>query len=128
MIDLAVKIIITGAITAALGGCVSMTSGSWQDVRLESTPPGADCTLSNEYGAWKATAPAVVRVHRSATPLTVDCRLGSMTGRESVARVDSNRELISFLGGGLIGRSIDRDSGAAYAYPDVITIKMEDVK
>lgn len=83
--------------------------------------------MSNEYGTVAIPiTPGEAVVHRSANPLTIDCAKGLLKGSAIVTRdTESSRETWSLVGGGMIGRSVDRDSGAAYAYPDSVEVILQ---
>lgn len=109
-----------------LAGCASVISGTSQDVYVKSNPQGAECSLTNDKGAYFVLTPKVISIHRSVKPLEISCLKGSLKGRQIISiDVDSDRKGWSMLGGGMIGLSIDKNSGAAYAYPDEITVELK---
>lgn len=110
-----------------LSGCASVVSGTSQDIRVETEPSGGDCQLLNDRGSWLIlSAPGVVSVHRSKGDLIVECHKGILKGSGRL-HVDgtSDRKIWSALGGGLISLSVDKSSGAAYAYPEVIHVELK---
>lgn len=117
----------SAVLCVALGGCASIVSGTQQDIMVKTQPVGARCKLANDKGEWVVpVTPDKVAVHRSEMPLNVECYKDKLLGGTSVA-VDgtSDRKEWSALGGGLIGTSIDKSTGAAYAYPETINVLLK---
>ena len=114
----------------ACGGCASIVSGQNQSVSVVSKNLGAEvtgarCSLVNDKGTWYATTPGSVTVHRSFNELVVECGADGVD-RGTVA-VKSSTKAMAFgnlLFGGVIGVGVDTVSGAAYDYPNVITVQM----
>ena len=85
---------------------------------------GARCSLTNDKGQWFATTPGSVTVRRSYSSLAVDCNTDSSAG---TAKAKSSTKPMAFgniLFGGVIGVGVDVATGAAYDYPEVITVAM----
>jgi hypothetical protein len=116
------------AIASLTTGCASITGGTSQTVSLQTKQDatevaGADCELKNEKGTYHVTTPGKVTVHRAYGDLQVTC---SKAGQpDAVATVQSSTKGATYgniiLGGG-IGAGVDMATGAAYAYPDLITM------
>lgn len=105
-----------------LGGCASMLNGSDETVTVMADRPSA-CTVTNDKGSYPVTAtPATITVHRSAKPLLVACRTLDGRTAQAVAAAEDHT-VASFATGGLIGRAIDTDSGAAFDYPNAILVQ-----
>ncbi len=109
-----------------LSGCASILTGTSQKINL-STPPadGAHCTLTNNKGQWNVQTPGQVKVHKSFNDISIVCKKkGYKTARTKVA---SNTKAAVFgnaiLGGG-VGAGVDMADGAAYSYPQNITLPM----
>jgi len=118
------------SLAALVTGCASITTGHNQslsvETRLDGQPaPGASCKLENDKGAWFATSPGTVVVHRSYNDLNVRCE---KDGHEpGVAAARSSTKGMAFgniLAGGIIGAAIDAGSGAAYDYPSIISVDL----
>jgi len=115
----------------ALSGCATITSNELQTVTLSArTGNGeavdqANCTLTNDRGSWKATAPGNVSVHRSAEDLAVECRKDGMSDGflRAVSRAAGGMWGNIVLGGG-IGAIIDHNKGTGYDYPDNLPVRM----
>jgi hypothetical protein len=118
------------AAVLACSGCASIVSGQNQSLSVVSTSQGASlvgarCSLVNDKGTWYATTPGSVTVRRSFGDLTVACT--SDTAANGSVAVKSSTKAMAFgniLFGGVIGVGVDTVSGAAYDYPEVITVRM----
>jgi hypothetical protein len=112
-------------------GCASIVSGTNQPVSVETRGnggalvAGANCKLSNNKGTWFVTTPGTTTVNRSYEALNVRCEKdGSEPG---LAVINSSTKGMAFgniLFGGPIGAGVDMASGAAYDYPNLITVMM----
>lgn len=129
--------IIAGALACAgiaLAGC-STVQGDWnQHLQIEVVDAqgrpvdGLRCTIGEGASAPTFVTPAPdVKVHRSAAPLAIDCRDPAGTpGREAIATVQSRRERMeeALLPFGSVGVFVDHLSGALYAYPTRLQLKL----
>lgn len=107
--------------------CAAIISGTTQDVVVETAPrPGAECTLANGHGNWTiASTPATAKVHRAYGDLLVNCT--HREGDQASTSVPSKTGLPVFgniILGGLIGITVDLVSGAAWDYPNVIKVDL----
>lgn len=114
----------------ALQGCASVTAGNRQDVQVVATAAGqniddADCELSNDKGRWLVSTPATVEIQPSFQDLSVRCVIasheaGAATFKSSVgAPVFGN-----IVAGGIVGAIVDSSTGAAFRYPDRLTVAL----
>ena len=114
-----------------LTGCASIVNGVDQKVSV-TTPPAKDsnCLLKNSKGVWHVRhTPGSVVVHRAYGKLTVTCDKNGYI--EAVKIVKSHTKAMAFgniIFGGLIGAGVDVGTGAAYNYPDKITVPMRRAK
>lgn len=126
------KTTIMGALAAAvaLSGCASIVSGTNQVVSVQTTQEGNDvtgaaCKLENDKGTWFVKTPGTVTVHRAHGDLAVKCeKEGTPPGIASVKSSTKGMAFGNILFGGIIGAGVDMASGAAYDYPDLITVSM----
>ena len=116
-------------VCASLTGCASIVSGTQQSITLETqswgSPTSAFCTLSNDKGNWTLMTPGSVSVHRSYSDLNVECQSQGLP--KVSTNVKSNMKPLTYgniLLGGVIGTSIDTLNGAAYDYPDKVTLEL----
>eukprot|EP01036_Dinobryon_divergens_P044349 gene44349-59166_t len=116
------------AAAASLTGCASIVNGQNQSVSVETrvdTGPvvGAYCTLNNNKGTWFVTTPGSATVQRSFEDLSVKCTKDQMEpGMTSVKSATKGMAFGNILFGGPIGAGVDMASGAAYDYPNLITV------
>ncbi|MFD2365340.1 hypothetical protein [Pseudoduganella sp. GCM10020061] len=116
----------------ALTGCASIVNGSNQvvsvETRLNGQPlAGATCQLVNPKGTFFVTTPGTVTIHRAYDDLSVKCeKAGVSTG---ILAVKSSTKAMAFgnaIFGGVIGAAVDVGTGAAYDYPSLITVNMDE--
>jgi membrane-associated protease RseP (regulator of RpoE activity) len=112
----------------ALSGCASIVSGQNQVVSVD-TPgcPGARCELVNDKGRfYVASTPGTVTLTRSYNNLQVTCTRGATTSAPvSVASATKAMAFGNLLVGGIIGAGVDVGTGAAYDYPQMISVPMD---
>jgi hypothetical protein len=116
----------------ALSGCASIVSGQNQSVSVVAMSdtgspqvPGATCELKNDKGTWFVTTPGSATVRRSGRDLGVRCE--KAPHEPGVASVKSATKAMTYgniLFGGPIGVVVDIGSGAAYDYPNLISVRM----
>lgn len=117
-----------------LGGCATLTGNTEQMVLVQTIQDnrelrGAGCILSNDVGKWFVTTPGRITIRKSQEPLKVDCR---KHGSPAVAQDDSiDPKLNGSVWGNVIltlgvGYFVDRNTGAGFDYPSVLTIVMQD--
>ncbi len=111
---------------ALMSGCASIVSGQNQSVSVDT--PGcspANCQLTNDKGTWFVTTPGSVTVRRAYGSLTVACTKEGYTPVTSV--VASSTKAMAFgniILGGVIGAGVDMGTGAAYDYPELISVAL----
>jgi hypothetical protein len=111
-------------------GCASIVNGQNQSLSLKTNGAdtevvGAKCTLNSNKGTWYVTSPGSVTVQRSYNDLMVTCKKDGM--EDGTGSVKSSTKAMAFgniIFGGIIGAAVDTSTGAAYDYPDLITIVM----
>lgn len=128
--------ILTAAISivslSGLQGCASIVSGKEQTVFVETRHAGervigAVCQLDNGKASFHVTTPGSVAVQTAYDDMTVKCeKEGLPSGTAIVKSGTKPMALGNFFIGGLIGVAIDSGSGAAYDYPTLITVIMEE--
>ncbi len=114
-----------------LGGCASIVDGNTQSLSVKTLDKadqdlaGAKCSLTNDKGVWYLTSPGSVTVHRSYADLVVACE--AQDQEPGSTRAPSSTKPMAFgniLLGGVIGVGVDVATGAAYDYPQLITVGM----
>ena len=125
-----IPVIALVAVTTQIVGCASIVNGQNQSLSVatrSATGPvvGASCKLTNNKGEWFVTTPGSVTVHRSFQNLAVRCEKESQEpGLMSVPSSTKGMAFGNILFGGIIGAGVDIGTGAAYDYPDLITVVM----
>lgn len=117
------------ACVASLSACASIVGGKYQKVDVQPHTPsgqaiaGASCRLSNDRGSVNVTAPGIARVHRSSSPLDVNCRKDGVTVAQQTFP-SSVRGMVwgNILFGGLIGIVVDFSNGAAHHYANQLNL------
>ncbi|WP_292932393.1 hypothetical protein [Noviherbaspirillum sp.] len=123
-------IVIAGVST--LSGCASIVNGQNQVLSVETrykgeAIAGATCQLDNGKGKFYVTTPGTITVHRAYDDMNVKCEKEGL--KPGMAAVKSSTKPMAFgniLFGGVIGAAVDAGSGAAYDYPTLITVIMEE--
>lgn len=115
---------------AAMSGCASIVDGSNQSLSVKSIADGKDisganCTLTSNKGTWYVTTPGSVTVHRGYDDLNVKCtKAGYQVTVENIKSSTKPMAFGNILFGGVIGAGVDMKTGAAYDYPNLITVSM----
>lgn len=113
-------------------GCATVTGGTTQTVSVKTQKntvdvAGADCVLFNSRGTYTVTTPNTVSLHRAKDDLNIKCtkdgETDAITAIKSSHRTGAMAGNIILLGVGAVAlEAVDRANGAAYAYPDAITV------
>lgn len=117
---------------SSLSGCASIVNGSNQAVSVEARHKGqqvvgAQCSLANPKGTYYVTTPGTVTLSRAYDDLNVKCEKEGL--QPSFITVKSSTKPMAFgniIFGGVIGAAVDAGSGAAYDYPTLITVIMDE--
>lgn len=114
-----------------LNGCATITSGSEQEIRVDTgKDQNATCQLRNEEGTWQIQkTPAVVNVKRCNSPLTIQCKKDDKLGAKSLepgmnAMALGNLPMI----GGVVWAMVDVGTGAAFDYPEAVSVPLTAAK
>ncbi len=108
-------------------GCASITKGPTKNISINTSPiEGAECRLTNKTGSWTVEqTPAMINVQRDNSAMEISCKKGSMEGRQ---KISYSPEPAAFgnvvMIGGILGAAIDLKTGAAFNYPDKVTIDL----
>ena len=125
------NLLVAAAVLLTLSGCATITSSEMQKVALNTKNDTgqpvekANCTLTNDKGAWTAESPGFVNVHRSADDLIVQCRKEGYTDGtlRAISRAAGGMFGNIIFGGG-VGAIIDHAKGTGYNYPDDLPVVM----
>ena len=111
-------------------GCASITGSKLQPLSVQTVLEnreisGIGCTLTNDAGKWFVTTPGTVTVQKSTADMSVQCRKdGIGAGNEIAVSKATGSVWGNVLAGGIIGYAVDRNTGAGFDYPSVITVSM----
>lgn len=114
----------------SMTGCASITGSKLQPLSVQTVldnreVSGIGCTLTNDTGKWFVTTPGTVTVQKSTADLSVQCRKdGIGTGNEIAVSKATGSVWGNVLAGGIIGYAVDRNTGAGFDYPTVITVSL----
>lgn len=115
----------------ALAGCASVSGGNVQKMYVQAQAQdgaavaGADCTLTNDKGTWRLTAPGDTSIVRSNKRMEVKCDKSPLPqGVVSVESATRGAMYGNIILGGVVGAVIDHNSGAGYEYPEMIKVIM----
>lgn len=118
------KTLVVLAATALLGGCASIVNDTTQPIKLETKRAdgtlvtGADCRLTNDYGAITGRSGDTIQVRRSSKDLDIVCKDPANPDASGRAISRANAGLAgNIIFGGGIGAIIDHSKGTAYTYP-----------
>ncbi|WP_298282478.1 hypothetical protein [Acidocella sp.] len=124
------KFALTLAALLPLANCASIVDGQTQALSVQTTTDGnqisgAQCSLTNNKGTWFVNTPGTVSVHRAYDAMNVKCtKDGYDPGIETVQSSTKGMAFGNVLFGGVIGAGVDMSTGAAYDYPELITVPL----
>lgn len=116
-----------------VAGCASVAGEKTQPLTVQAVfdnkeVAGVGCTLANDAGKWFVTTPSSVMVHKSTGDLTIDCAKDkTIVGHETAISKSNGAVWGNILIGGGIGYIVDRNTGAGFDYPSVITVVLHRV-
>ena len=114
-------------VSLVMTSCATITGDRSQAIQVISNVESAVCSLTNTEGQWTVETPGSVIVARDSGNLLVNCKKkGYKPATVSIESYHTNASTWGnvVLGGG-IGYIIDRNTGAAFYYPDTINVALE---
>jgi len=112
---------------SVLAGCSSIVEGSSQEIAVNTTPPGASCSL-NRDGEKIATidkTPGSVTVEKTKNDITVICELDGYQKNDVVNQSGTAAATFgNLLLGGAVGWAIDSATGSDNKYDSPLTIAL----
>lgn len=116
-------------------GCASIVEGSSQIVSVKTVSKDQDvqdafCQMDNGKGTFFVKTPGTTKIQKANAPLNIKCeKTGFQPGTAVVESFTKAMAFGNILFGGFIGAGVDMATGAAYVYPDLITVLMgENIK
>lgn len=123
------KLVTLSVIASAimLSGCATIVNGRYQQVAVQTQPPGARCILTNDKGQWVVdSTPAMLNIHRSMSDLQVSCeKPGYRTTLQTAPSGVKAMILGNAVFGGIIGAGVDTVNGAGFHYPNTIFVNLD---
>lgn len=114
--------------TLILTGCATIRYGTQQQVAVNTgTVKDAKCTLSNSKGIWTVNnTPGDIKIKRGPHPLQVTCLKNGYAPKTLIFKSKVSPMLLGdiALPGGSAAAVIDYADGAAFRYPDVISVPL----
>jgi hypothetical protein len=109
-------------------GCATVTTGMDQTLTVETTPPGAVCTLKRDgetIGAVNPT-PGSLEIQKDKDEVLITCELADhLTATNTLDSVFQGATLGNIILGGVVGVVVDAGSGAMNKYPSSVMIRMQ---
>lgn len=114
-----------------LSGCATITKDKTQMVSVSTTCAnkdliGANCSLHNEHGTWQVFTPNSVQIHKAYNDLLVNCTNGQSSASKTIESSANGGAWGNFLFGGVIGYITDKENGAGFDYPPMLTLDLDD--
>jgi hypothetical protein len=110
-----------------LPGCATVFEGTSESVAINTTPPGATCTIDRDgqrLGTVSPT-PGSISVAKSKNDITVSCSLQNhQASQVSVSPKFVGTTFANILLGGVVGIVADAASGANFDLPDRVDLTM----
>jgi hypothetical protein len=117
------KLLLIGS-ALALTGCASIMNDSTHPVKIETKTvngtlvPGAECTVSNDYGTTTVKSGETRPMRRSSKDMDITCTQAGQPEAKGRAISRANAGLAgNIIFGGAVGAIIDHNKGTAYTYP-----------
>lgn len=113
-----------------MSGCASIVEGSSQTMSVKTISNGnevtdAFCEMENSKGTYFIKTPGTTKVQKANAPMTIKCKKDGI--QPGIAIVESFTNAAAFgnlIFGAFVGTGIDMATGAAYVYPDLVTVLM----
>lgn len=115
------------AFSFLLCGCATVLTGTSQQIRVATEPPGAACTATRngEVVATLAATPGAFEVGKGVGHVKIACRKpGYLEAVATAASHLNTSTLWNHAGPGIIGLGVDSASGAMYRYAGVVELRM----
>lgn len=115
-----------------MSACASITGSKLQPLSVKTVQDnkevaGVGCTLTNDTGQWFVTTPGTVTVQKSTADMAVNCKANDAAGQQNVVSKANGAVWGNILAGGIIGYAVDRNTGAGFDYPGVVTVFLNTV-
>lgn len=124
-----IRILAAATVAFLASGCASIVNDTTHPMKIETKRAdgtmvaGAQCEISNDYGAISTKSGSTVQVRRSSKDLDIVCKdpeNPDAAGR-AISRANAGLAGNIIFGGG-IGAIIDHSKGTAYTYPSWVQL------
>ncbi len=119
--------ILVSTLALMLGGCAAIVSGSHQEVTVNTTPAGADCSLDRDgisVGRIQG-APAATTIEKTKADLKIVCNKEGYQEATYIEKSGLDGWVFgNILIGGLIGLGIDMASGSWNKYDSPVNVTL----
>ena len=124
------KIIFVTVFITLLVGCATITKDKTQTISISTMCAnrdlsGASCSLTNENGSWQVNTPNSIQIHKAYNDLYVACKSGESSASKSFESKANEGAWGNILVGGLIGFLIDKNNGAGFDYPPMLSLELD---
>lgn len=121
------RAILLGSVAFALAGCSTVTEGTRQNISVNTSPPGANCTFMRQgasIGSINPT-PGTLKIRKLKYDITVECekegyQKTTAINHSSVAAATFGNILI----GGVAGWIVDSSTGSDNKYDSVVNMTL----
>lgn len=115
-----------------VSGCATINADYTQPITVlavcagSSRPVEAECVLYNDKSRKIISSPGTVAIARSSSELHVQCsRHGAKNARAVLNSTGDEKILGNLVVGGVVGALVDAGTGAAFNYPNRVTVLMD---
>ena len=119
------KVLVSAVLISLLTSCATYKSGKTQQIRITSTPQGADCSVANKTSSTSVRTPGVAEVSRSMSSLNVSCQAPGYGAGETQVKYGVNwwsAGNIALLGFPYL---YDMYTGAVAEYPESVEVQLK---
>jgi hypothetical protein len=78
-----------------------------------------------ENGSWQVNTPNSIQIHKAYNDLYVACKSGESSASKSFESKANEGAWGNILFGGLIGFLIDKNNGAGFDYPPILSLELD---
>jgi hypothetical protein len=119
------KVLVSAVLISLLTSCATYKSGRTQQIRVNSTPQGATCNLSNNVSNVNVVTPAVAEVGRSMSTLKVTCQAQGFGNGDDKLKYNVNWWAAANIANFGIGYFYDVYTGSVAQYPSEINVTLK---
>jgi hypothetical protein len=124
------RVILLGSVAFALAGCSTVTEGTRQNISVNTTPPGANCTFMRQGASLGSVnpTPGTLKIRKLKYDISVECE---KPGYQKVTAMNHSSVAAATFGniliGGVAGWIVDSATGSDNKYDSVVNLTMTPV-